>query len=54
MADEKAKVPPSPETDTAKESGKQSLADMVKAVKAAQEKQTDIPVQESPAPAMAE
>ena len=54
MADEKAKVPPSPETDTAKESGKQSLADMVKAVKAAQEKQTDIPVQESPAPAKAE
>ena len=43
MADEKAKVPPSPESDTAKESGKQSLADMVKAVKAAQEKQTDFP-----------
>lgn len=54
MADEKAKVSPSPETDTAKESGKQSLADMVKAVKAAQEKQTDIPMQESPAPAKAE
>ncbi len=54
MADEKAKVPPSPETVTAKESGKQSLADMVKAVKAAQEKQTDIPVQESPTPATAE
>lgn len=54
MADEKAKVSSSPETDTAKESGKQSLADMVKAVKAAQEKQTDIPVQESPAPAKAE
>ena len=54
MADEKAKVPPSPETDTAKESGKQSLADMVKVVKAAQEKQTDIPMQESPAPAKAE
>ncbi len=54
MADEKAKVPPSPETDTAKESGKQSLADMVKAVKAAQEKQTDIPVQESLTPAKAE
>ena len=54
MADEKAKVPPSPETDTAKESGMQSLADMVKAEKAAQEKQTDIPVQESPAPAKAE
>lgn len=33
MADENAKVPPSPETDTAKESRKQSLADMVKAVK---------------------
>ena len=54
MADEKAKVPLSPETDTAKESGKQSLADMVKAVKAAQEKQTDILVQESPTPAKAE
>jgi len=54
LADEKAKVPLSPETDTAKESGKQSLADMVKAVKAAQEKQTDILVQESPTPAKAE
>lgn len=54
MADEKAKVPPSPETDTAKESGKQSLTDMAKAVKAAQEKQTDIPVQKSPTPAKAE
>ncbi len=54
MADEKAKAPPSPESDTAKESGKQSLADMVKAVKAAQEKQTDFPVQESPTPAKAE
>lgn len=54
MADEKAKVSPSPETDTAKESGKQSLADMVKAVKAAREKQTDIPMQESQALAKAE
>lgn len=53
MADEKAKVPPSPKTDSTKESGKQSLADMVKAVKAAQEKQTDILAPEAPTPAKA-